>query len=151
MDIVVNWFIIILVIVFDPLAVSLVVAANHLSDKEKQKKVLDEITEIGQKIQPTDEPFTESQITDSVTLGVVDVPDKENVDFFQEKVLVEDHEEPHIDVVEIKKKKKRKKDLKNKKKSSILSNTTFDDDQELVEVQVDVDQKQFYGEEPIKR
>ena len=150
MDIVVNWFIIILVIVFDPLAISLVVAANHLSDKEKQKKVLDEITEIGQKIQPTDEPFTESQITDSVTLGVVDVPDKENIDFFQEKVLVEDHEEPHIDVVEIKKKKKRKKDLKNKKKSSILSNTTFDEDQELVEVQVNVDQKQFYGEEPKK-
>ena len=35
MDLVVNWFILILVIVFDPLAVSLVIAANHLKNKEK--------------------------------------------------------------------------------------------------------------------
>jgi hypothetical protein len=34
MDIVVNWFIIILVIVFDPLAISLVVAANHLNSNQ---------------------------------------------------------------------------------------------------------------------
>lgn len=36
MDLVVNWFIIVLVIVFDPLAISLVIAANHLAHKEQQ-------------------------------------------------------------------------------------------------------------------
>lgn len=34
MDMVVNWFIIILVIVFDPLAISFVIAGNHLKSKE---------------------------------------------------------------------------------------------------------------------
>ena len=38
MDIIVNWFILILVSVFDPLAVSLVIAANHLKHKEKEVK-----------------------------------------------------------------------------------------------------------------
>jgi len=36
MDIIVNWFILVLVSVFDPLAVSLVIAANHLRHKEKE-------------------------------------------------------------------------------------------------------------------
>lgn len=36
MDIIVNWFILILVSVFDPLAVSLVIAANHLRHKETE-------------------------------------------------------------------------------------------------------------------
>lgn len=36
MDIIVNWFILILVSVFDPLAVSLVIAANHLRHKENE-------------------------------------------------------------------------------------------------------------------
>ena len=39
MDVVVNWFILVLVSVFDPLAVSLVVAANHLKHKEKEKQI----------------------------------------------------------------------------------------------------------------
>ena len=36
MDIIVNWFILILVSVFDPLAVSLVIAANHLRHKDNE-------------------------------------------------------------------------------------------------------------------
>jgi hypothetical protein len=39
MDIIVNWFILILVSVFDPLAVSLVIAANHLKHKELEKQI----------------------------------------------------------------------------------------------------------------
>jgi len=39
MDIIVNWFILILVSVFDPLAVSLVIAANHLRHKELEKQI----------------------------------------------------------------------------------------------------------------
>lgn len=53
MDIIVNWFILVLVSVFDPLAVSLVIAANHLSHKEKQKNIITNTVE--------------SQITDAVT------------------------------------------------------------------------------------
>jgi hypothetical protein len=39
MDIIVNWFILVLVSVFDPLAVSLVIAANHLRHKELEKQI----------------------------------------------------------------------------------------------------------------
>lgn len=60
MDNVVNWFILILVIVFDPLAVSLVIAANHLSDKEKKKYELEDL--VSQFPKPVND-----QITDSVT------------------------------------------------------------------------------------
>ena len=60
MDNVVNWFILILVIVFDPLAVSLVIAANHLSDKEKKKYELEDLVESLPK------PVND-QITDAVT------------------------------------------------------------------------------------
>jgi hypothetical protein len=80
MDMIVNWFILILVSVFDPLAVSLVIAANHLrhkenellpeddnsplhNDKEKTEEVIDVIP-------PTEKIKTqvESQITDAVTV-----------------------------------------------------------------------------------
>ena len=70
MDNVVNWFILILVIVFDPLAVSLVIAANHLSMKEKKK---DDPTESFPK------PIND-QITDAVTqsnLVVEETPTEE--------------------------------------------------------------------------
>jgi hypothetical protein len=121
MDNVVNWFILILVIVFDPLAVSLVIAANHLSSKEKQKETLDELSEIGQEIgigyeEPTqsfppavNDQITDSvtqshlqvqsQITDAVTQGVVEVVKEENEDFFPKEVLLE--EEVELDEVKI--------------------------------------------------
>lgn len=76
MDVVVNWFILILVVVFDPLAVSLVVAANHLKHKEKQKQTLDELSQIGQEIE-TDPPLEEP-------------------DFFQDEVLEVEHEEKDV-------------------------------------------------------
>lgn len=55
MDMVVNWFILILVVVFDPLAVSLVVAANHLKHIE-QEKIKERTTNT-----------VDTQITDAVT------------------------------------------------------------------------------------
>jgi hypothetical protein len=77
MDIIVNWFILILVSILDPLAVSLVIAANHLKHKEKEVK---------------------SQITDAVTTPVftnevTEVLDAEEV---KEKKELESEEEMSI-------------------------------------------------------
>lgn len=88
MDIIVNWFILILVSVFDPLAVSLVIAANHLRHKEKEippeddnsppqneKNVTENVIDV---IPPTEEIKTkvESQITDAVTVAKKQKPKK---------------------------------------------------------------------------
>jgi len=121
MDIIVNWFILILVSVFDPLAVSLVIAANHLRHKEMEndsppednnsppppeknkKRVVEDVIDV---VKPIEEIQTkvESQITDSVT------------------------------VTKKEKNKKEKKDLADKEESVIL------DEQEI--------QKAFYEESP---
>ncbi len=104
MDIVVNWFIIILVIVFDPLAVSLVIAANHLSSKETQKEILDELSKLGQEIETP-------PITDKI---------EESEDFFQNKVSV--GKKIELDSIKILPKKRiKKKRLENNEKSGILS------------------------------
>jgi hypothetical protein len=78
MDIIVNWFILILVSVFDPLAVSLVIAANHLRQKEQQNNSLldndnsstlsneDELVEDNPP-QKEIKLSVENQITDAVT------------------------------------------------------------------------------------
>ena len=64
MDIIVNWFILVLVSVFDPLAVSLVIAANHLRHKEKETlKVEPQITDA------VTVPNFNNQITDAVTVS----------------------------------------------------------------------------------
>ena len=80
MDMIVNWFILILVSVFDPLAVSLVIAANHLRHKENElppednnsppPNDIEKIEEVIDVIPPTEEIKTqvESQITDAVTV-----------------------------------------------------------------------------------
>ena len=81
MDIIVNWFILILVSVFDPLAVSLVIAANHLRHKENKVPPEDndssppndteKIEEVIDVIPPTEKIKTqvEPQITDAVTVA----------------------------------------------------------------------------------
>ncbi len=154
MDNVVNWFILILVIVFDPLAVSLVIAANHLSGKEKkesgplesfptpvnnqitdsvtQSNVLDELTEISQEIGMYDkEP-------DMVIIPQV----KETFDEPQ-LVIEEPTEEVALgDIVDVKKiksetRKRKSKRLKNSQEVSILDES-YDVDQ----------QKEFYDETP---
>lgn len=88
MDIIVNWFILILVSVFDPLAVSLVIAANHLRHKENKLPPEDDnspppndkqnIEEVIDVIAPTEEIKTqvESQITDAVTVTKKQKPKK---------------------------------------------------------------------------
>jgi hypothetical protein len=117
MEIIVNWFILVLVSVFDPLAVSLVIAANHLTHKEKEKKIqsntdnlkpqiqekqneiiLEEVSEKKIETEPEELNGTiNDQITDSVT-----VKPKEN----QKKI------------------KKEKKDLENTEENVILNQST---------------------------
>ena len=72
MDIIVNWFILVLVSVFDPLAVSLVIAANHLRHKEKEihqennNKIIEDVVDDTTKILEI-ETEVESQTTDDLT------------------------------------------------------------------------------------
>jgi hypothetical protein len=95
MDIIVNWFILVLVSVFDPLAVSLVIAANHLRHKELEKQIppeddnspppskKEEITEdvIEVSIPPQEIKSTvETQITDAVTINKKQKNKKEKFD-----------------------------------------------------------------------
>lgn len=143
MDMVVNWFIIILVIVFDPLAVSLVIAANHLKhiEQEKNKEVEEKIKEVDEKIVTTK---VEPQITDAVTMPKVtqqvDEPDEV---FVEDDIKIE--EEPIIENI-VKKKLKvstiidqkkideyEKKDLEITEKSGILEESKIEEN--------------FYGEE----
>ena len=136
MDVVVNWFILILVVVFDPLAVSLVVAANHLKHKEKQQQTLDELSQVGQEIE-TDPPLEEP-------------------DFFQDEVLEVEHEEKDVpDVVDESEDVivESSEDLVITKESSILSDnnqsttehTIKEDEQEVIE---DSSENDFYDEKP---
>jgi hypothetical protein len=73
MDIIVNWFILILVSVFDPLAVSLVIAANHLRHKENELPPDDDNSP-----PPIEEEKSqvEQQITDDVTVAKKQKPKK---------------------------------------------------------------------------
>jgi hypothetical protein len=153
MDIVVNWFILILVIVFDPLAVSLVIAANHLSSKEKQKKMIDDLSEIGQDIgigygepQQSSPPAVNDQITDSVTQAHLHVQSQITDSVTQireEPQLVVEEPEVELALGDIlddtpkKEKKKRKsKNLKKSEESSILDESSNEDEQ-----------RKFYEEE----
>lgn len=152
MDNVVNWFILILVIVFDPLAVSLVIAANHLSDKEKKKYELEDLVESF----PT--PVND-QITDSVTqvnpldelteigqeMGMYDEPDVviiPQVENETENVVIANT----IDARKIKSssRKRKSKRLKNTNESGILNDST--NENEVVENKPE--QNFFYQEGP---
>jgi hypothetical protein len=66
MDIIVNWFILVLVSVFDPLAVSLVIAANHLRHKDNEQKDIENEKNINEPSEIIKN--VESQITDAVTV-----------------------------------------------------------------------------------
>jgi hypothetical protein len=120
MDIIVNWFILILVSVFDPLAVSLVIAANHLRHKENElppeddnspppidRKNIEEVIDV---VAPTEEPKikVESQITDAVTVT------------------------------------KKQKSKKRKKEKKVLADT-----EEISILDQQEEQKAFYEESPI--
>jgi len=93
MDVIVNWFILVLVSVFDPLAVSLVIAANHLRHRGKETiKVEPQITDA------VTAPNFNNQITDAVTvpmkksMEVVDIEEdieKNNLEMEKENVNFE--------------------------------------------------------------
>lgn len=158
MDIVVNWFILILVVVFDPLAISLVIAANHLSGKDKKDNgsedlvesfpkpindqitdsvtqvtpVLDELTEIGQEVGMYDEG-----------MDVVIIPQTEGT-FEEPQLVIEEpiKEVPLGDIVDVKKikatsRKRKSKRLVNTNESSILNSSSNEDKE-----------KDFYDEIP---
>jgi hypothetical protein len=155
MDNVVNWFILILVIVFDPLAVSLVIAANHLSSKQKQKESLNELSEVGQEIgigyeEPTQSfpPVVNDQITDSVTQGVVEVTKEEKEDFFSEKVSLEE-ENIKMDSVTILPQKE------SSDEDDIITSKDFSEDliisEEISILNNEDEQNQFYEETPKKK
>jgi hypothetical protein len=102
MDIIVNWFILILVSVFDPLAVSLVIAANHLRHKKLEEQNPPEDDDS----QP---PTKKEEVVEEVVEDVVDV--------------ILPSEEIKIQDVVVKKKqklKKEKKTLENKEENVIL-------------------------------
>lgn len=108
MDIIVNWFILVLVSVFDPLAVSLVIAANHLRHKELEKQIppeddnspppskKEEITEgvIEVSIPPQEiKSKVESQITDAVTVNKNKIKkQKKPLEITEENVILEQNE-----------------------------------------------------------
>ena len=155
MDVVVNWFILILVVVFDPLAVSLVVAANHLRHKEKQKQTLDELSQIGQEIEtdpPLEEPdFFQDEVLEKESEQIDELQDKDVVIILNNNdVVVQPEIEPEtkteedkllntensIPVITRKRvKPKRNKRLKKKEISSILQDSSLVDEQ-----------KEFYQE-----
>lgn len=164
MDNVVNWFILILVIVFDPLAVSLVIAANHLSDKEKNKYKLDDLVkgfptpvndQITDAVTQSNIPSEQEIILDELTeigqeMGMYDeepdmviIPQVEET--FEEPQLVVEEPTEEValgDIVDVKKiksesRKRKSKRLKNTEEVSIL-NDSFNVDEH----------KEFYDEQP---
>lgn len=173
MDNVVNWFILILVIVFDPLAVSLVIAANHLSGKEKKKyeledlvsqfpksvndqitdsvtqqpNPLDELTEIGQEMGMYDN-FDDNQFVQEMGMydeepDVVIIPQVEET--FEEPRLVVEEPTEEIALGDIVEVKKIKSETR-KRKSKRLKNT---EEVSILDESSNVDeQKEFYDETP---
>lgn len=109
MDVVVNWFIIILVIVFDPLAVSLVIAANHLKSLEtpqrtKEKTIVESIKDVTPDVVP--------EIISPQQVNNLDVGSAVNTELPAEII------EPEIN-------------FENTENSSILNSSDFDDKEEF--------------------
>ena len=125
MDIVVNWFILILVIVFDPLAVSLVIAANHLSSKEKKDNESEDLVESF----PT--PVND-QITDAVTQQTNSIDELTEI---SQEMGMYDGEPDMVIIPEKKKKQRKKKKLENTEEISILKQYVNEDEE-----------NSFYGE-----
>lgn len=107
MDIIVNWFILILVSVFDPLAVSLVIAANHLRHKELEKQIPPEDDNLPP---PPDKKENEIDTVVEVSNPIEEI--KEEPQTKIQDVVVNKKE----------KNKKRKKSLENSQKNVILEN-----------------------------
>lgn len=132
MDMVVNWFILILVVVFDPLAVSLVIAANHLKHVEQENE---------EKTNKEDMTSTvESQITDAVTTTNPVIETEESRIIIEDNRIELNNTEPiddsnliqeAITKVNKKKVKKEKNNLEIKDKNVILNESTQSEDKPL--------------------
>lgn len=129
MDMVVNWFILILVIVFDPLAVSLVIAANHLKhvEKENEEKLNNEIIKSNVESQITDAVTTNNPIIETEETPTA-INDNEaivnNIETIDDNNLIQEE----IRKVNKKKVKKEKNNLEIKEKSVILNESTQNED-----------------------
>lgn len=128
MDMVVNWFILILVVVFDPLAVSLVIAANHLNKKDQEsiKQENNKVTTV------------ESQITDAVTTPKI----IDKVEEITDTIKTEFKKKIKKDKLTEEKKnyKNEKKDLEMIEKSGILDESLKN------ESVVETNTENLYGE-----
>lgn len=118
MDIIVNWFILVLVSVFDPLAVSLVIAANHLRHKELEEKEI----EINNK---------EENLEDEKPIEIENL--ERNIEENNLNKIYENVESQITDAVTAynkpKKIKKRKKFLPNTKENRILDENKPNEEQ----------------------
>lgn len=139
MDNVVNWFILILVIVFDPLAVSLVIAANHLKDKEKINQALGNLTEEPAPAETTSEEPIEDELIEETETETPILEDRNEEVEHLDVVTISEKKEEVDPVKETKKLKKRKKRLPNIKKNSILES-------EPITI-TDEEQRAFYEEQ----
>ncbi len=89
LDQVVNWFIIALMLVFDPLAIALVIAANFVfsyTGKDKNKK--EETTEDDPK-EPKKEPKEELVVEEIETEEIEEEPEEINEDPKEEEIIIE--------------------------------------------------------------
>jgi len=155
MDLVVNWFIIVLVIVFDPLAVSLVIAANHLKNIEKANMKDDENNNKIVPKQPRSKRKIIREVTPQITPQVEEVikdePIEEPNSFF--KKIQETTKKLYRDKKKLKnrflpKEKKNeinaKKDLEITQKNVILKELPNEVDDIIVEEPALTEN--FYGE-----
>lgn len=150
MDLVVNWFILILVVVFDPLAVSLVIAANHLKNKEKEEYTPPSNLEKNN----VEKNAVNDQITDSVTTPINNFY-IENTEPISDIKSIQD-EISKVNEHQTKPKTKRqKKNLNNEKKNLEISekNVILQDsnekntEMEVVEIPINTkSEEDFYGD-----
>lgn len=171
MDLVVNWFIIVLVIVFDPLAVSLVIAANHLKNIEKENmkddedvnKTLPKQTKNKRKLTPEVTPQVSNevitQVTPQVTPTVQETVENESTeeeDSFLKKIqestkkLYRDKQKLKNRFLPREKKveENAKKDLEITQKNVILKELPNETENEVKEKKVEEPnlKENFYGE-----
>ena len=127
-DVIVNWFIIILVSVFDPLAVSLVIAGNHLSYKDRLLKntVNSQITDdVTTKINT--ESIVETPVEETINLGLEQLTDEILVEQLDTEKPIEHKEKNTRKEIEINNKKK----LENRRKSVILDHIESTEEQKV--------------------
>jgi len=144
-DQVVNWFIIALMLVFDPLAVSLIVGANVIfRDKEKEKEKLDKFKNIDLKI--SDLENKENDLINKIT----DYEKRENDIIENEKLLVDKFKKLENDILKFDDNSKREKEKFLEKRreieNSINSSNNLKEDIKIVQLELEESKKNFYND-----